>query len=323
MVVQYRDGSRRHRVAALRRWQEGERVCANLYRPDGIFKFVASDGAAQQGQWSRRQVPGEEWPLFNPYGVVPVVEIPVNRKLKPGAFGYARGEYAHSVGLLDRINLLTFLGLVVALWMGFPLRGLIGDKILRDDDGNTIPPFENKPDSVVQIEDPQAKTFEFQAADRKNLSIFAELDQLAVVTKTPRHYFPLEQGMSNLSAEAIMASEGAMHAANTSHKASTGEGFEETLRVAGRMLPDAVDLSPRAELMWHDHQARSLAERGDAASKLKDVLPWQAVAEIALNASTDQLSRWESQRGSDVFGQLVAAAAQPTVPEPEPVAVAG
>jgi hypothetical protein len=190
MVVQYREGSRRHRVAALRRWtDEHGRPNATLYRADGLYKFIGPKNASGQGgtQWERREVNGETWPLPNPYGRVPVVELPVNRRLKPGAFGYARGEFEHCTGLIDRINLLTFLGLVVAVWMGFPLRGVVGEKILRDDDNNPLAPFDSRPDSVVQFENPDAKVIQLEAADRKNLSIFAELDQLAMITKTPKH----------------------------------------------------------------------------------------------------------------------------------------
>jgi hypothetical protein len=138
-------------------------------------------------EWEKRPVDGEDWPLANPLGVVPVVEIRVNPRLAPGNFPYARGEFAHCTGLIDRINLLTFLGLVVAFWMGFPLRGVIGDKIRRevlvDDDGQPIvdaatgkqktralPPFDAQPDSVFQFENPEAKIAEFKAADRRNLA---------------------------------------------------------------------------------------------------------------------------------------------------------
>lgn len=327
MIVQYRPGSRRHRVAALRRWIDDDGLTyLTLYRPDGIYKFVeAKDQASGRGigrfdvdgKWlEKRDVPGEAWPMPNPYGVVPVVELAVNRRLRPGSFGYAHGEYEHCTGLIDRINLLTFLGLVVAFSMGFPLRGVIGERIVRDDDGQPIAPFDAHADSLAQLENPDATTFEFKAADRKNLSVFAELDQFAVVTQTPRHYFPLEQGMSNLSADAIRASEGGLHSKSTGHKASLGESGEEILRVSGLMLPEPIRLSPRAEMTWKDHESRSLAERADAASKLKDVLPPAAVAELALNATGEQIARWEAQAASSAIGQLLAAA---NTPAPVPV----
>ena len=315
-------GSRRKRVQAMRRWVEGDTVNATLYRSDGLYKFARRQ---DQDEWSARAVDGEDWPVKNPYGVVPVVEIPVNRKLRAGSFAYARGEYEHCTGLMDRINLLTYLGLVVAVWMGFPLRGTIGEAIMKDDDGNPIPPFESRPDSVVALENKDASMFQLDAADRKNLSVFAELDQLAAVTKTARHYFPIGDGISNIAEPTIRAFEGAMHAGVTSHKASAGEGFEELLRLGGVMLPEPVTLSPRAELDWKDHESRSLAERADAAVKLASIpgLPWQAVAERALNATHDEINRWEADLASSGFGAIVREALQPTVPpvtEP-PVAV--
>jgi hypothetical protein len=302
MIVRYREGSRRQRVAALRRWMDGDTPNVTLYRPDAIYKFQGPKNSSGMAgtQWQRREVPGEEWPLPNPLNVVPVVEIALNRRLKPGSFGYARGEFEHCIGLIDRINLLTFLGLVVAFWMGFPLRGVIGERIIRDDDGNVLPPFEVNADTVFQLENPEAKLAQYQAADRKNLSVFAELDQLSTVTKTPRHYFPLEQGMSNLAADAIRASEGALHAKVTAHKASAGEGWEEVLRLAGRMLDQPVDLPADAALLWKDHESRSLAERADAATKLKDLVPWQSIAETVLNASQDDIKRWGDQRAADM-----------------------
>jgi hypothetical protein len=41
--------------------------------------------------------------------------------------------------------------------MGFPLRGVIGDKILRDDDGKQLAPFEVERRQVFQLENPSAK----------------------------------------------------------------------------------------------------------------------------------------------------------------------
>lgn len=341
MIVEYREGSRRERQAAMRQWVDDDgRPYATLYRPEAIYKFIApkgdgmpepgapiiptsetrwigGTGAGQAIRWERREVPGEPWPLANPYGIVNVVELPVNRRLKPGRYGFARGEFAKCTGLLDRINLLTFLGLVVAFWLGFPLRGVIGNTIMRDDENNPIAPFNVGADELFQLENPDAKLAEYKAADRSNLSIYAELDQLATITHTPRHYFPLQQGMSNLSADAIRASEGGLVAKIPTHKSTLGEGHEETLRVAGLMLPSPVQLSQRAELQWSDHETRSLAERADAALKLKDILPQTAILEHVLNATAEQIARWQADRAQDAMTRLLDAAMQPA-PAPAP-----
>lgn len=318
VIVQYQEGSRRRRIAAMRYWLEGPVPMVTLYRSDGIYKFEGPKNSSgfDGTQWERRIVDGEPWPLENPLGSVPVVELAVNRRLKGGRFGYARGEYAHVTGLIDRINLLTFLGLVVALWLGFPLRGVIGDRIVEDDDGNVVAPFDADADKIFQLENPDAKLAEYKAADRGNLAIYPELQQLAYVTKTPAHYFPSATGMSNISEDTVRAFEGGLQAKLLLHKGTLGEGWEELLRLGGRLLEPAVDLSARAELIWKDSEFRSFAERADAATKLKDLLPWQALAEKVLDASQDEIDRWSAMRGSDALTTLFASAASGGVAPP-------
>lgn len=330
MIVQYAEGSHTRRVAAMRRWidEDDGYPYATLYRREATYRFIGQkDYGWDDGiVWEMRHLPGDEnWPVENPYDIVPVVELAVNRRLGPGSFGRARGEYEHCIGLLDRINLLTFLGLVVAVWMGFPLRGVIGDKILRDDDDKIIPPFDADADGVFQLENPEAKIAEFKAADRKNLSVYAELDQLAVITKSPRHYFPLEQGMTNISADAIRASEGGLHAkVNGKHKPFLGESWLDMFRISGKQLGSAIEVPATSQVQWADVESRSLAERADAFAKLTD-LPWAARAELALNATADQIARWQADRASDPLSILASAAAAPpaTAPMPAPLNGAG
>jgi len=324
MIVKYAAGSRRVRLAAYREWEEDGVRYGTLYRPDGVYKFKESkspnsEGKGERAEWVRREVDGEEWPLANPLNIVPVVELTVNRRLKPGSYGFARGEFAHCLGLIDRINLLTFLGLVVAFWMGFPLRGVIGEKILKDDNGNAIAPFDANAGGLAMLENKDASIFEYKAADRKNLSIYSELDQLATITKTPRHYLPMESGMSNLSADAIRASEGGLHAKVPSHKASLGEGWEEVLRLCGLMDDTPVELSPRAELLWKDHESRSVAERADAATKVASLnIPWEIIAEKYLSWTQDEIARGQAQVAAGAFETLITEANQPA-PELEVV----
>lgn len=319
VIVEYQEGSRRVRTAGLRYWVSGDVPYCTLYRPDGLFKFIGPKNSSgfSGTRWEHRVVPGEDWPLDNPYDVVPVVELAVNRRIKPGTFGYARGEFEHVTGLLDRINLLTFLGLVVALWMGFPLRGVIGAKVLKDDDGNALPPFDADADKLFVVTEKDAKLAEFKAADRGNLSIFAELSQLAYITSTPAHYFPLETGISNIGSDTVTALEGGLHSKVDGHKSTLGTGYKEVMRLLGLMAETPVQMSPRAQILWKQSATRSMAEAADAATKLKDILPWQALAEKVLDADQDEIARWEAMRSSDALSALIAGAKSP---ESEPVA---
>ena len=84
------------------------------------------------------------------------------------------------------------------------------------------------------------------------------------------------------------------------------------------MLDEPVELSQRAELQWSDHETRSLAERADAAVKLKDILPQTAIAEYVLNATASQLARWRTEKAGDVMSILLAEASRPATPLPTP-----
>lgn len=328
VVVMYAEGRHRarHRIAALRRWEDdADRQNLTLYTAENVYGFQESkeqrdggDLSVQAGGkwWEPRSLTGPDgmpvWPLPNPWEVVPSVEILTHRRLHAGAFPYARGEFQHHVGLLDRINLLTFLGLVVAVWMGFPLRGVIGDKILRDDDNNALPPFKSKPDEVAQFENPAAKIFQFDPADRKNLSVFDELAQLAYGTKTPAHYFPMNSGLSNISADMIRALEGGLHAeVDGIHKPFIGGGWEEVVRVGGLMLPEAVEVPREAAIVWVDKQSRSLAEMADAAAKLKDILPPVMIAEKYLGFTQEEIGRMQSAASGSAIDALLSAAVTP------------
>lgn len=318
MVVKYRAGSRQMRTAALRHWVEDGYPHATLYYPDGIYKFrgprdtFGSDSGLGGIAWQPYTPPeDDEWPVRNPYRIVPVVEIATNRELEPGSYPYARGEFEHCTGIIDRANLLTFLGLVVAFWMGFPLRGVIGEKILHDDDGNPLKPFDAHADSMFQLENPEAKLAEYSAADRANLSITAELEQLATASNTPRHYFPMGSGTANISSDTIVAWESGLHGKiATRHKPQIGAGWEDVFRLVA-LMRDGLDVPPTAAIRWGEHESRSLAERADAAVKLKDIMPWQAIAEKVLAANTETIARWQAERSSDAFGQLLTAASTP------------
>lgn len=310
MVVEFEEGSRRHRAAASRRWRDDDgRDYVTLYRRDGIYKFRTKAPNEAGPKWERREVKGETWPLKNPLKIVPAVEIGTNRRIKAGPWTHCGGEFEDVTGVIDRIHLLTFLGLVVAIWMGFPLRGVIGDKILQDDDGNDLPPFESRPDSVVQFESKDAKVFQLDAADRKNLSVYPEFNELALATGTPRHYLPVEGGFSNIAEATIRAFESPMHAAvAATHKPFLSEGWEETLRLAGLMLDTPAQLPQRASLQWADHESRSLSERADAFVKLTNGdhgLPWQAAASLALNMAQDDIRKYEAQHAGTAIANLL------------------
>lgn len=308
VIVEYREGSRYDRVAATRMWVDDDKVPhATLYTPEALYKFTGpKHSSGQPGtQWTPREVPGERWPLPNRYELVPVVEIATGRELAPGRFGSACGDLEDHLSHLDRINILEFLRLVIAFTAGFPIRAVIGDKIIEDDDGNPIAPFELAADIIAQFEDPNVKLQELKATDLKGFgdALDRDVESLAGVSLTPSYYLrsiPIQ----NVNADAIRASDAPLNSRVADHKPEMGEGYEEVNRVAGKMLPKPVDLDDSAEVYWVNRELRSLSEKADAATKLKDVLPRQVIWEEVFDATQDQVTRWESMEMSDRFAAL-------------------
>lgn len=324
VIVAYEPGSRYARASALRRWENAEKVPhATLYTRDALYKFAGPKDAGVSGdiKWQRRVVPDEPWPLPNTSGVVPAVEIATNRRLKATRYAHAAGDFEHVIGLLDRINVLEFLRLVIAFSAGFPIRVVIGDKILRDDNHDPIAPFKLAADLIAQLENPNAKVTELREADLKGFgdAIDHDVETLAGITQTPSYYLR-SVPIQNVSADAIRASDAPLNARVDDHKPHLAEGWEEVLRTAGRFQTSSYagfDLSQSAGVVWASKELRSLSERADAATKLASIpnLPWQAVAEIALDATQEQISRWEAMgAGSAALNGLLG---------PEPPAVNG
>jgi hypothetical protein len=90
--IEYDFANPRIRKAALKTWADETLEYATLYTAESVWKFQRTRGVtnherdsqatqgkvgiAADGGWVARDVSGEPWPLNNPMGVVPVVEVP-------------------------------------------------------------------------------------------------------------------------------------------------------------------------------------------------------------------------------------------------------
>lgn len=321
ILVRYKDGTRHIRDRAVRIWREGQLYCANVTTAEALYKWQSSEAG---GPWSRRAVPDEEWPLPHGFGDVPVVEIATKGIIKTGyPFGIiASGDFEHLTGLLDRINILEFLRLVIAFSQGFPVRVVVGEEIryrqlveggvLKDDLDHPIAPFKLAADVIAQLENPDARLEEFRAAD---LSAFGtamdrDTETLAGLSMTPS-YFLRSVPIQNVSADAIVAADVPLITRVTDHLKFLGVGHRETIRMALAGLGE--ELPEDAEIQWADVERYSFAQRADAFQKITGgaQVPWQVAAEMVLNASPEQIARWEA------MGATNALLNQPTSPLPQ------
>lgn len=300
------------RKAALKTWVDEDTEYATLYTADWLWKFERGRGStvseresqAEQakvkdgvsGGWSPREVPGEVWPLPNPLGEVPVVEIP-NRPLLGGD---PVSEIAGVIPMQDAINLLWAYLFVSADYASMPARVVLGHappKIPIIDQNPESPTFGKKiGEKPVEIKDLSEKRMLFlSGSDAKidsweaaRLDVFTDTIEVAVghiaaQTRTPPTYLVTKTGMSNVNGEGLKASE-----IGLVKKTLEFQMFATpALREVYRLIALAMDDEPLARqvrlatISWMNPEIRSEAQLADALMKKRSMgYPFEYILEL-------------------------------------------
>ena len=284
VVVDYDDGDADRRTAAIKRWFDGDskREFCTLYLPDTIEKYqsanenqnmVGFSPTRDAGYWERRNVPGEEWPLRNELGVVPMVPLLNNPLLSTEG----RSEIAAVIPIQDAINKLVADMLVASEYVAFPQRWATGIEVPVDEStGQPLEPFKAGPgqlwvaDVVQGLDqpiDPKFGSFPQANLEPYTSAIEMLVQQLSSITKTPAHYL-LGQSGNFPSGESLKATETGLVAKTEGAMTYFGEGWEEVMRLAFQKMGDTERGNAEAvEVIWADPESRSLAEVTDAMGK--------------------------------------------------------
>jgi hypothetical protein len=289
-IVAYEPGSRRHRRAALKRWQDGNEDYATLYLPDEVWKFcrplAKQDKSPQEADvdeamkaWKPRDMGEKEPnPQPNPMGVVPMVELPNKPMLVDDPISDVHGVIA----MQDAINLLWAQLFTASDYASFPQRVVLGAERPMLPKLNSAGEIVGKQpvdldkfqiDRVAWITGKDARIAEWQAA---NLAMYTNIIEVAVghlaaQTRTPQHY--LIGKMANLSADALLAAETGLVQRVDEKKLWFGQGLREMARLIA--LAKGQDDKARAlrsgRVLWADSESRSHAQMADALLKLKQL----------------------------------------------------
>jgi hypothetical protein len=287
------------RRAGLKIWRDDSLEYATLYLPDEVWKFerrrVASNGFIvvggdlMPGGWKPRQPSGDEtWPLPNPMGEVPLVELP-NR---PRTLGEPRSDIAGTIKMQDAVNLVWAYLFNAADFASFPQRVVMGADMPKipvlDENGEVVGekpvPLEKfAADRIVWLTGKEAKIGEWKAA---NLEVYTKVLEVAIShiasqTRTPHHY--LVGKMANLSAEALKAAETGLVKRTEEKTEHQGRGIREVFRlvaIAQGAEARRVRAIGAGTVLWKDVESRSEAQLADALQKLKDIgFPFEWLAE--------------------------------------------
>lgn len=276
VVVARAAGDRRHRAAALKKWQEDDgSLMATLYLPDSLHRF---EKQRNSDRWApRRDAAAEE---SNPLGVVPMVPL-VNtpamlpsrpphgypREVGSAYVGLGRSDMADAIPTIDQINKLLCDQMVASEVGAFRQRWATGLEVPTDEQGEPREPFEAAADRLWISTGKDTNFGEFSATDLSNFTGAHELrlNSLASRTRIPAHYFK-PSGQSP-SAESLKATETGLVTKTHRKQRSFGEGLEENQRLAFAVLGDPRAEMRNCETRWGQVESRSESEYVDSLVK--------------------------------------------------------
>lgn len=274
-VVETAPGNRRKRLAALKKWRgEDGHLHATLYLPEAIFKWQSHtviEGeslGSRDVQWDPRTVEGEDWPLQNRLGVVPVVMLENEpRTLTPGT-----SEIASVISLQDQINKVLVDLMVASEYSSFRQRWATGVEIPLDPEtGQKVEPFKAAIDRVWTVKNPDAAFGDFDTSDLSQYvkSIEMHVQHIASQSGTPAHYLLGNMGTFP-SGEALRATEAALVKKAQRKMRFFSDAWEEVMRLA--FLVDGNEEKANitdSQVIWRDPETRTEVEHVDALMKLQ------------------------------------------------------
>lgn len=332
--IEYDWENPRLRSAAIKTWVDESAEYATLYTPDEVWKWErprekanndretqaeqARTGYSPDGGWVPREVPGEVWPVENPLGVVPVVEIGNRPTLKGDPISEIQGV----MPMQDAINLLWAYLFLAADYASMDARVILGTEppkipILDKETGNVIGfrPVDMKDlreKRLLTLTGSDAKIDSWEAA---RLDIFTDTIEIAVghiaaQTRTPPHYLVANKGISNLSGDALKSAEIGLTQKANEFITFTDPQLREVLRLVA-LVKGRKDLAQQvrlATLAWKNTEIRSESQMADALLKKRQMgYPLEYLMELD-NIDPATIDRVIAMRDAELLDPQIAAA---------------
>jgi hypothetical protein len=322
-IVGYYPGSRYRRRAALKRWQDGNKMFCTLYTADELWKFERPlsrvekpVSLAQFDEQAEEWLPrdpydlGEPNPQPNPMGLVPMVELP-NR---PMLAREPLSDVAPVIPLQHAVNLLwahlftasDFAALAQRYVLGaeapkVPVYNEAGEKTGE----KPVSLEEYKRARLLWIEDEGATAGSWPAA---NLQVFSDvietaIGHLAAQTRTPQHY--LIGKMSNVGSDTLLAAEAGLVKRVNEKQLWFGAALREVQRLVALAQGSKAkaDAYRSGKVLWADTESRSQAQLVASLVQLKSIgWPFEDLARMfgKTQEEVEQLVKMrEAEQASD------------------------
>ncbi len=335
--VEYDWANRRHRTAALKTWSDERYEYATLYEPEAVWKWQrqrlaeVTDRASQaeaarvrgatDGGWVPRENTGDDmWPIWNPLGEVPIVEVP-NRPL------LARdpiSEVAGALSMQRAINLMWAYLFLSADDASMPSRVVLnqGPPMIPvlDKQGNkvgerAINMDELRKRRLLYLKGGNDSKTSIDQWETARLETFTDVIEVAVghlaaQTRTPPTYLVTKTGMSNVNGQGLKASEIGLVNKVREFQTFATPPIREVFRLIALVKddPGLAEFARRGAPVWKNPEIRSEAELSDALLKDHQMgYPFEYILEQKGHSPTE-IARILAMREDERADPQIAAA---------------
>ena len=325
----------RKRRAAIKTWADETKEYANLYTPDNLWKFERHIPAQKneresqeeqarvdsgiEGGWMPREVPGERYPVPNPMGEVPMVEMPNRPVLGRDPIS----EISGTMAMQDAINLLWAYLFLAADYASMDARIITGTappKIpILDENGQVVggrtvdmKELYEKRIAFFQGDNVKAQSWSHAELDNFTNTIELAVGHVAAQTRTPPTYLIAKVGMSNVSADGLKASEIGLVKKTIEFQRFISPALREVYRLIALVRGDKklARAARLATIRWENPEIRSEAQLGDYLMKKKAIgYPFEYLMELD-GVDEPTIDRIMTMRDNEAFDPQLDAAAR-------------
>ncbi|MCX4554129.1 phage portal protein [Streptomyces sp. NBC_01500] len=286
MVVQYKPGSSTELEAAARFYLDSwGRSWVTLWTNEYVYEVPLGENQWEAGTKNK-----------NPMKVVPVV--PFHNRSRINGDPYS--DLHNVIPLQDAVNKTTSDALLASEFAAWPQRWVTGLEIRVDDNDNVIEPYKIGEDKLLQAEDEKTQFGQFEAADLNNYVVFVNLlvQHLSSVSRTPSHYFLVNQGNAP-SGEAIISAEAGLVSKVKERMLYFGEAWEQVIRLCFLIKKDKRATEFSLETVWADPEYRTEAQHIDSLLKLKQLNVPEEMLWMRAGFSASEIETFREMRKAD------------------------
>lgn len=328
-----------NRLAGLKKWQGLDGFAyANVYLPDGVYKFrreSAKSTTAQTGQqpvplprgaWSPK--PGDER-VDNPFDVVSLIPLANNASLVTGG----RSDLDVAIPLQNAVNKECADLIVASEFQAFKQRVLTGVEVPKYPEDHPDPTKAGKPIDSAElmaaisrtwfIESSDARVTELGETDLKNYVQVIEMFIQHIATKVqipPQYLLSSTATLANIAAEAMAVIESGFIAKCESKQEDFGPSHAEAVRLS--LQARKINVEPGIT-KWRPASPPPIVNIADAMTKLATVgVPFEWIWE-QIGATPEQQVEWRAkivkrqQAEAKAAAEAAKAAGLPTPATPD------